>query len=631
MRRICLALAFLLAALVPSLPAWAQGAARLSISSLDASGFPTIALTLDAFDAQGAFISGLGASDITLLEDNQPAPVVSIVEQQPGVQFVAAINPGPAFALQDDQGVSRYDLVSQALQAWAAALTPPARDDLSLVAYDQAGALHLSDPNAWADGLASYRPDGRATSPSLESLALALQTASDVTPQPGMKRAVLFVTALLDPQDIPALQNLAALAAQMEVRVFVWVVSAAEDFASTPATALKDLALQTGGTYFLFSGVETFPDPEQYLAPLRHSYALTYASTVRTTGLHSLTAQAASGGVTITSAALSFELDVLPPNPILVSPPEQIVRQAPEDARFEPANLLPAGQALEIIIEFPDGLARPLASTRLYVDGQLAAENLAAPFDHFTWDLSAYSTSGQRLLQVEAVDSLGLSAVSMAVPVTITVLEPPGGLLPFLKRNSLWLTLGSVLLAGAALGGILTASRRSRGQSTAERKHTRRMERDPVTQPILQATGRPGHLPWMRRPKAPPAYLVRLKGDGQPATRPPLSLTGSELTFGSDPIQSSHVLEDESVSPLHARLRQVKEGRYLLLDQGSLAGTWVNLEPVPAEGRLLQHGDLVNLGRVSFRFMLRKPPDATRPRLLPVPGGKKEKPEAGGG
>ena len=81
-------------------------------------------------------------------------------------------------------------------------------------------------------------------------------------------------------------------------------------------------------------------------------------------------------------------------------------------------HFLPTQQPIDIIVEFPDGRTRPLVSTTLFVDGQKVAENTAEPFNHFTWDLSGYATSGQHILSVEAVDSLGLSKISLGVPVT---------------------------------------------------------------------------------------------------------------------------------------------------------------------------------------------------------------------
>lgn len=40
----------------------------------------------------------------------------------------------------------------------------------------------------------------------------------------------------------------------------------------------------------------------------------------------------------------------------------------------------------------------------------------------------------------------------------------------------------------------------------------------------------------------------------------------------------------------------------LLLDNNSIAGTWVNYTPVSIEGSCLRHGDLIHFARVGFRF-----------------------------
>jgi len=152
-------------------------------------------------------------------------------------------------------------------------------------------------------------------------------------------------------------------------------------------------------------------------------------------------------------------LDIQPPNPILVAPPDSIVRQAPDAHTTKTSAFLPNQQLIVIIVEFPDGRTRPLVSTTLIVDNQKVAENTAAPSDHFVWDLSGYATSGQHMLSVEAVDSLGLSKTSLAVPVMVTVVKPHFGLLPFLSRNSTWVALAAIIFAGAALGVILSGGR----------------------------------------------------------------------------------------------------------------------------------------------------------------------------
>lgn len=124
-------------------------------------------------------------------------------------------------------------------------------------------------------------------------------------------------------------------------------------------------------------------------------------------------------------------------------------------------------------------------------------------------------------------------------------------------------------------------------------------------------------FPWLRRkPMAAPAYLARLTSDAQPAPGAPIPLIGREMTFGTDPVQSTNILDDPTVALLHARIRQDERGNFTIYDQSSIAGTWVNYEQVSREGRKLEHGDTVHLGTLMFRFVLRKTPATPRPRII---------------
>jgi hypothetical protein len=243
----------------------------------------------------------------------------------------------------------------------------------------------------------------------------------------------------------------------------------------------------------------------------------------------------------------------------------------------------------------------------------VVATNTAKPFDQFTWDISGYTSSGQHSLQVTALDSLGLSKTSVSVPVTITVVQHRRGLAAVLSRNSLWVAFGAVLLAGIVLGATLAWGRIRRRSGTPGR----RFRKDPLTQPVTIEESKPGlRPPWSGRERSSPAYLVRLKDDGQALTAPPISISAGEMTFGTDPTRATHVVDDPSVSPLHARLTRLHDGAYQLSDEKSTSGTWVNYEQI-LEPRRLKHGDVIHLGRISYRFMLRKPPDSMKPRLTP--------------
>ena len=602
----------LFAGLIPA-GAQSQAAPRLSLYSLQTGSFPTITAGLDVFDSAGNVISGMKADAITLLEDDQSRSLKTLEETQLGVEFALAIDPGPFFAYRDASAVSRYDKVVQAIKDWLTTHTDSLGDDLSLVPTYGTLSAHLDTTAAFAEALAAYQPDLPTITPSLNTLARALDTVSEKTPQPGMKRLVLFVSSPTSVDDLPTLQNLTEHAVAQQVRVHVWIVASADFFSAPGATALKDLAIQTGGQYATYSGVEPLPSPEIYLAPLRPTYRLTYISSLLASGEHSLVAQVSLEGGTITSQALTFTLDIQPPNPILVAPPNQVVRQAPDARTTVATAFIPEQQPIDIIVEFPDGRTRPLVRTTLLVDGQKVAENTAEPFDTFMWDLSGYDTSGQHILSVEAVDSLGLSKTSLGVPVTVTIVKPQYGLIPFLSRNSLWVALIAILFAGVVLGVILAGGRIRRRMRPAERKAAL----DPVTQPVAVVKGKHAlRVPWKRSAKPADAFLVRLKDDGQPMTAPPIPINTPEMTFGSDPLLVMRILDDPSVSPLHARLRE-ENGEYILSDEKSVAGTWVNCVALTAPQRL-QHGDVLQIGKLSYRFMLRKPPEQPTPKITPT-------------
>jgi hypothetical protein len=611
----------------------AQTAAYAELAAIDAADFPQVHALLDVYDANGQFISGLPPSALTVYEDGEPRPVDTISESAPSVQVVVAVNPGPALAVRNADGVARFTFVVEALSAWANAQPAESLDDLSLVSLSGSLINHAS-PRDWLVSLQSFKPDFRNTTPSFPTLAIALDTAAAATRQPGMKRAVLFITPHMDSPNIEdTLAPIIQSAVDKKIRVFVWFVDA-ENFNTSPsANAFQMLAQQTNGAFFTFSGIETFPDLNEYLAPLRHIYTLTYTSGLTEAGSHSLGLYVEGPEGRIPALDQSFEVDIQPPNPIFVAPPLQITRQPPAEDPYNPDILNPTRQELEIIIEFPDGHPRDLKRATLYVDGEIVAENTSAPFDKFVWDISVYTETGQHQIVAEVEDVLGLSKSNLAIPVTLTVKPAPSGLRPLLARYRSYVVLGAIGLAGVALVAILLRGRR-RGTSTIDRIEIRKRLEDPLTQPVpsiteptIPATRKSKTQP--RKPLAPgwapakptrlpeaPAYLTRLTNNGEPASATPIPMAEKELSFGTDPVQSMHVLDDPSIAPLHARIKQNGEGIFMIYDHSSIAGTWVNFEPVTREGRRLQHGDRIHFGQMLYRFDLKQPPAESEPKVI---------------
>ncbi len=635
MRRI---FAFLLSVSLLALPstfarAQATSQAYAEIAAVSVENFPEVTALVDVYDAAGKFITGLKPGDLTAYEDGQPRPVKALTESDAAVQLVVAINPGPALAVRDGNAVQRFTKIVEALGQWLGTQPPDSSDDLSLVSLSGSLITHASARD-WFVSLDSFKPDFRNTTPNLQTLSIALDTVTATTPQPGMKRTILFITPHMDD---PAIDNTIAplikSAVDSKIRVIVWFVDAEQYFVTASANAFKSLALQTSGTFFAFSGKEVFPDLTIDFAPLRHIYKLTYTSSLTTGGDHKLGLDVKSPQGTISAPDQTFNVDIQPPNPIFVSPPLQIKREPPADDPYADV-LLPKQQKVDIIVEFPDGHARKLKRTALYVDGQVVDENNSAPFESFTWDLSLYDKSGQHEILVDAEDMLGLQKSSMGIPVSVTVVQPPRGVQALLARYRQYLVLGAIGLAGLALLVILLRGTLG-GKLFKKRRATRKQFEDPLTQPVVALTEprasaaknakksktTPRRTIWFRpktanRMPEAPAYLTRLTNGGEPASAVPIPVLEKDMTFGTDPVQSMRVLDDPSISPLHARIKRTEDGVFHIHDHGSIAGTWVNFEPVTREGRRLMHGDRINFGQLMYRFDLNQPPAESEPKVI---------------
>jgi hypothetical protein len=233
--------------------------------------------------------------------------------------------------------------------------------------------------------------------------------------------------------------------------------------------------------------------------------------------------------------------------------------------------------------------------------------------------LGEVTVSKRQILRVEAVDTLDLTGSSIEVPVEILVEQPARNrLIENVSENGM-IALGAMTAAGAilALVMVLTSNRRKLQRKKAA--NDRKALKDPLTQPVPIRQDAPRSKKvsttsnWIAPvwPKADgqnaPARLVALDNNEQPITGGVIALSRQEITFGSDPRRATQVLESPTVDGLHARLSRTDEGEFVLSDQNSVAGTWVNYAPVTAAGARLEHGDLVHIGKVIFRFEFTDP------------------------
>jgi FHA domain len=635
-----------------SSPAGAQSGAVVRLYAPDASAFPRLTAYLDLHNAQGEFIDNLQTSQVNILEGDNTVPVIGLDKLHPGVQVVVAINPGPSFAIRNAQAVSRYDVIKGVLTDWANSRQGSTIDDWSYLITGGTAVSHTSDPARWLAGLAADSTDTRNAQPSLDTLSKAVALASDPTNRPGMGRAVLFITAPIEGQFDQALKDISDLAIQQGVHIYIWMVASSGAMITQSAQKLLTLVGFTAGQSFIFTGDETVPSPEVYLEELRSIYQLTYVSKASNSGEHQFSAQVQLDGGPAQSNQVTFQVDLQPPQPAFISPPISIERQIPKNTDKtqniadspdkNPDDLLiPRDLALQVVFDFPDGRIRDLTRSALLVDGVVVAQNQAAPFDRFTWNLSNYTADGLHKLQVQTTDVLGLTGTSIEVPVQITVEHPESDPMFTVKRNLPIISAIIVLLSGSLLFLVLVLG----GQlhPGPQRALRSRFKKDPLTQPIHMAddvvTPRkkgwrsrfPGRAQAQEAPRAL-AFLSPISDADTPVDSSPIPITSDEVLLGSDPHRANLILDDPCIEGLHARLVQEGQGVFRLTDEGSIAGTWVNYTPIDQRGVILQHGDLVHLGRLGFRFSCRQPAQVRKPvvTLASSPETAAEEPELAG-
>ena len=616
-----------------------QSLAQVKLYPLEISSFPTITGFLDVFDEKGIFVTGLQPPSISVVEDGQTLSLDTLNEIAVPLQLVIGVNQGAPLDTRDPvTNFSHFQRISQVLVEWAQSRPADLPDDYSLVS--QAGpVINHATAAEFVVGLNGFQPNFRSAVPNLQSLSIALDTVSAQTTRLGMKRAILFITPPMQEGDIVAtLDPYIQRAVENNIRVFVWYVGPATSFTSTSAAAFNDLALKTGGGMFTYSGLERFPDPELYFSGLRRVYTFAYTSRLLSAGEHNAVVVVNLPSGSLSAEPQNFTLNIEPPNAFPIDSSLQITRRAPENDPFNPEALLPKEQQIEIIVEFPDGFTRALARTTLYVDGEIVDENTTEPFNLFTWNLEGYADSGEHQISIEVVDTLGLGKTSLPSPVMVTVVQPPQGVTALLAKYRFPIMIGGIALAGLALLAILLSGR-LRMPSIRAAQAAKRAEADPLTQSVAASVESPTiplsastavktqRIPARARKvtaelklKAAdaPAAFLRIGADGQILPIPPIAVLEQEIVFGTDPAQCGQILDDPSISPVHARLRLTEDGGFLLLDNGSIAGTWVNYSPIPREGYRLAHGDMVNFGQLMYRFALKTSPVVSRPKITHI-------------
>lgn len=579
----------------------AQTTARIDLTEPSTTDFPRVTFYASVVGPDGFRIHALPPTSFLVTEDGQAISDFDVTEESIGARQIYALNSVEALRRRDALGVTRLDQVRQALiDAWEGRPASSAADDISLLTATEALISHRSAAREVASAFEAWSATFAGPETGYEVLLEALNTALDPLPHPGMETSVVFLTPLLDQPNEQSLANARSLADSRGAAIHAVLIGTPEQAGTAEALRLRQVSEATGGTFQVFDPDAGLVDLEATLQDVRTRYAVEFTSEAATGGPHAVELSVTTEDLTAVSEAAAYTIRLEPPQVTFIQPPTRIVRQTEDPDRLL-TDIPPTSIDLPVLISFPDGNPRPITALRFLANGAVVETRSEPPFESVRWDISSIVEGSRHQLQVEITDSQGLTATTEILPVTVEVIPGPRGLEAL--RPALAPLAASVAIVALGIAGI------------AAWIHLGEV-------PVAGADedDRPGALRNLKRASLgvfdssvpAEAFLVPLHPDGRAG--PPIALQGTDLTIGSDAAICTLLLDDPSVSGIHAKLTRRAPGTFTLRDQHSVAGTWLNDDAVDETGRELNHGDRIHFGRAAYRFRLASP--GPEPRVI---------------
>lgn len=422
--------------------------------------------------------------------------------------------------------------------------------------------------------------------------ALAQKGAND----PRRRLMVVFSNGIPPTTDVNKLQTLPDLARQNDVAVFVVYFGASEQ----PATAanLRRTATLANWRYYWYTSTGAMESVFQQIYNFGFQYVLTYRSKAAASGNHTLRAAVRAGEESKIEVYNSGQYSVtLAPPRIQVTVPEGGLVRHGNEWNSVVTDTVPAAVPVAFTMDWPDSHKRQITRLSYAVDDgvEQIVENPPATGGTVSVDVDVKGLGdGPHTLDAYLTDELGLrgQVEDVVIPIRIVLPEPP--LIERLRQ-----TLARVGPPGALIISLLLLI----AAIYIYRK------RPAVVMSTLGTLGRSVKVAtdFFVRPKAgerkpAKAYLMPL--NGADANQEPIAIRAETTRLGRDDSWANIVLQDTSVSRLHAKIVEEQDGGFKVYDEGSKSGTYVNEEEVGIKGTWLRDGDVVALGRDEFQFKL---------------------------
>lgn len=573
----------------------------LRLAQLDTAEFPQITLHLAAADPRQPLREDLHG--LTLAENEIPIPSFLLAREAVGIDLIFVIDANESITSIDAESeATRLKKVQDALARFATQFMDPAGlDRVSVITPDEEGGRFLVQdaitPSGIINNLIDYAPERPGPTPLQGMLALALGHAQTLQDEHGRFQAIVVFT---DGAELDRQLDFAALTAEagvVGVPLYAAILGARAD--PNEIENVTRFTEPTRGAYL------HMPQPEA-ADPL---FALWQAHGIQAR-VQYRTPQPVNGRSTLTitqgsqQLTASYALDLAPPQLTLLLTSGALVRVG-NTADTPLADLTPQQQEIPLLVEWPDGVPRDLATVSLLVNDQPQVTLVNPAPDSaglllLEWPLTAVD-AGEVTLVAQAEDAFGLTAVSDPVMLTILV-HRPTPLPPILApqptadpwpsvvetavANPLWWAGG--LFGLIMLLALLLALRRRKAAAAKSAADAAASLSPPEPLPDPQELMR--------------AYLVL---DGETAVadiNASILLAGDNITIGRDTETVDVCLDDPSISRLHARIRRRADDTYWLYDEGSASGTFLDHQRLGLAPRLLEPGSVLRFGQVRATF-----------------------------
>jgi CBS domain-containing protein len=647
---------------VNTVPLLAQPALppKVRITHVDVSRFPEVEVYVVG-DHLPAEIETLTP---TLVEDGAPVEVQGDGMEAVGVQLALVLDAGGNITKNGATGEPQYVEAGRAARRLVQQeLLSADHDWLTTIAFNENREIAAlrpwsQDHQAAADSLYTYQPVATGTTPLFDLLRFALKLFEDPVLPPGQERAIVIFSDGIDVTSTTDLSDALNLAAQLNIRVYPVMVG--QEVAAQRQN-LEKLSTITDGQYFHLASIENLDPLWQTLAKGGQQRRLTYRSQ-QAKPSNITVALTLPDGRTVenTSTIPGAQLRPVTVDAVLALEGDKILKYA--DAYDTPVEQIgPFELGIGARFQWEDGYPRRLRKVEYQV-GELQQVHEGPTFDEpYLFPIQTLD-NGTYTVRVRAFDELGMVGESAPLNFSIEVIRPPAPT-PTPDETLVAEATNAVLLAATATQEAMLVLTREAEQAKAleaseaevatvtEQVQTmtwatiaatafgviafayafyilsNRERRRQATQ-VITGTVAAVTEPFRRSPRGAVsetgAKLVLVSDGGTAGMPPTIPIQRGGVRIGRDPSVVNVPLADRRVSKLHCRIvEDGPTGGFLLLDEGSTSGTYINDQEVGINGQLLQNNDLISIGPLLYRFEMaggatRSDDDITqRPNLDP--------------